>query len=354
MPLIASFSSLLVLDGLDVVALDAAEHLAEEAQVVDRAAAARRSGGRRPRRSAGSRRRQSSAERHETACWNLFAIVVTFARGEGASYGMYAWPRPRMRLGRYPLQRIERFPVASSAQSIDPDSPLSTRLRLHVQSGLRHAPFRPPGAAVPRCRRTGSCIGLPVVENQEVSEAAQPVGVDHAPVGHRAHRFTCNSADEEPLPGGARLPRAARRSGSRARRAPGACRRPFSVAKAFARERGVGDLVDGAALGLRRLPAGFAASARAISSTSFASRASSRLRRPISRRPLAISPARRFDHGGARRALVLELARLARLLGLVRGERLAPRRAPRAASAGERPRALRAARAISPARARWM
>src|SRR2546421_5848201 len=39
-----------------------------------------------------------------------------------------------------------------------------------------------------------------MVENQEVTEAAQPVRVDDAAVGDGVDDFTCNTTDEQPFP----------------------------------------------------------------------------------------------------------------------------------------------------------
>src|SRR5665213_1908216 len=108
--------------------------------------------------------------------------------------------------------------------------------------------------------------------------------------------------------------------------------RPFSFAKGF-------DAAEASATSSTRLPRarpfsfGRAASVRAISSTSRLKRDSSRFRRPISRRPRAISPAsrattaarsaRRLEKERAERAAVV--ARLHRLLRLVLRELVAAR-----------------------------
>src|SRR5688572_18783264 len=91
-----------------------------------------------------------------------------------------------------------------------------------------------------------------MVQDQQVAEAAQPVGVDHHPVGHRTDGFTCNRADEQALPAGPGL--VARRAvlvGELA--AHGKLEAPLERVERLRGDRGIGDAVDGAPATLRRL-----------------------------------------------------------------------------------------------------
>ncbi len=139
---------LLVFDGLDVVALDAAEHFTEEPQVVDRqhecrSLAIRDRGEMQARRDAERR-----AECHQTHLLKLLA--------HSKSSRSRQWSRRFALPARVPPtptdQTVFRRDVA---RSIDP-IPRYHPMLLHVQSGLRHARFRRPCAAARRCWRRGS------------------------------------------------------------------------------------------------------------------------------------------------------------------------------------------------------